>query len=173
MNNQKPLSWLTLANKFAGLRETRGPVTTPEIRDMLKDLNLPWKDDETPWCGVFVGAMLKRAGRAIPATPAWAKSFSKLGTKLTKPAYGSIAVKGRKGGGGHVFFVIGVTANGRIVGYGGNQSDSVCVMTFDPKDILSYTWPPAADGTLLTPTADRYNLPVYPSNKLPTSIKED
>lgn len=123
-------------------------------------------------CGIFAGAVLKRAGRAYPVTaPGWALSYRNNGVILKKPAYGAIITKKRNGG-GHVCFVAGITENGMIVGLGGNQSDSVNLALFKPNE-LTYTWPALADGKRTVPTEERYNLPVYDSKTLTLSVKED
>src|SRR5205823_1047899 len=68
-----------------------------------------------------------------------ALSFRDYGVTLIGPAVGAIATKTRQGG-GHVFNVVGRTADGQIVGRGGNQSDMVCDSLFDPA-MLEYNWP--------------------------------
>lgn len=173
MIKQKPLSWVDMMFGYLGLKETKGPGTTPEIKQALEELNLPWKDDETPWCASFLSAILKRCGRRIPVSPAWARSFMNNGVKLTKPAYGCIGTKARKGGGGHVTIIVGETENGKLVGLGANQSDSVNLTLFDRDDFLTFTWPPSKDGALLVPAKERYELPKYNSKTLQISTKED
>ena len=55
--------WIELARKFIGLHEVKGKEHNPEILQMWKDIKRGGiKDDETPWCAAFVGAMLERAG---------------------------------------------------------------------------------------------------------------
>lgn len=171
---QKPLSWVDEAWKHLGIKERKGKDDHhPEILKMLEELNLPWSEDETAWCGTFVSACLKRAKRAYPTkAPAWAKAHRNNGARLLKPAYGSVAVKERKGGGGHVFFVVGKTKEGKIVGLGGNQSDSVNLTLFNHEE-LTYNWPATRDGRKLIPTTERYNLPIYDSKTLKPSVKED
>lgn len=167
---QKPLPWIDMAFTYYGLKEIKGPKHEPKIQSMLTDLNLPWKDDETPWCAVFVSAMLTRNGRGYPAkSPAWARSYDTNGLKLDRPAFGATATKARKGGGGHVFFIVGKTSDGMICGLGGNQNDSVNIALFKPSEITSINWPPAKDGTKLGPTAARYDLPVYDRSELSAS----
>lgn len=172
-NTMDSLPWTKEAYSHLGIKEIKGPKHHPEITKMLKELNLPWIDDETPWCAVFCSAVLKRSGRAYPKkTPAWARSFDDNGQKLTKPAFGCTATKSRKGGGGHVFFVVGKTTTGMLVGLGGNQSDMVNLALFNPREITSYNWPPKEDGTIVSPAEHRYSLPVYDARTLKVSDKE-
>ena len=70
----------------------------------------------------------------------WALDFSRYGVRLKGPAVGAIATKSR-GGGGHVFLVVGRTRDGRLIGRGGNQLDMVCDEVFDPSVITAFVWP--------------------------------
>lgn len=81
-------------------------------------------------------------------------------TKLNAPAYGCIAVKSRQGG-GHVFFVVGKDAKGRILGLGGNQGDTVSIVPFNSADIDGYFWPSKLVGLTPVPSfpaPERYRL---------------
>lgn len=114
-------------------------------------------------CGVFTAHCLSHAGRPIPKYWMRAKDYLNWGSKLTRPAYGCIAVTGRQGG-GHVFFVVGKTRDGRIVGLGGNQSNAVNLRAFPASSILGYRWPPHKNGVPSIPYETRYNLPIYDNN---------
>lgn len=114
-------------------------------------------------CGVFVAHCLSIAGRSIPKYWMRAKDYLNWGTELKSPAYGCIAVTSRKGG-GHVFFVVGKTKSGKIVGFGGNQSNAVNLRAFDAKAIVGYRWPPTKDGVGSLPLPARFKLPVYSDN---------
>ncbi len=142
--------WLSIANNLLGLQETPGSSDNSTILEMARrcggDIAATYKHDEIPWCALFANYCVKTAG--FPSTDTlWALDFSASKyadrfTKLPGPAVGAIATKKRDGG-GHVFFVLGKTANGDIVGLGGNQSDMVCDSTFDPS-VLTYVWPKSA-----------------------------
>lgn len=163
---QQSLSWVDKAFKYVGLREVKGSKHNPTIVDWLKRLGAWWKDDETAWCGVFVAHCLTAVGRgSIPKHWYRALEYLNWGSVLDKPAYGSVAALKRKGG-GHVFFVVGVTEKGDIVGLGGNQGDEVNLRVFARSEIEGYRWPPHANGVLSMPYPERYNLPVYDSKSL-------
>lgn len=157
---QKPTAWLVEAFKHNGLKEIKGKMHNKTILLWLKELKAWWSDDEAAWCSTFVAWCLKQAKRDYPKHWYRALEYQTTGMKLDKPAYGSIAVIKRKGG-GHVFFVVGKTKNGDIVGYGGNQSDAVNLRVFAKDSIIAYRWPALADGTILAPNPERYSLPVY------------
>lgn len=66
------------------------------------------------------------------------------------PAYGAICILSREGG-GHVFFVTGISAK-FVWGIGGNQSDKVCEAKFDRARVLGFRWPaPCPAPTPLLP----------------------
>ncbi|SPL71731.1 hypothetical protein KPC_2909 [Acinetobacter stercoris] len=159
MSNQKPeLAWMVEAYKHNGLKENTSKTThNPTILGWLKELKAWWSEDETPWCGVFVAICLKRAGVEYPKLYMRALEYRDTAKKLSKPAYGCVAIKTRTGG-GHVFFVVGKTTTGKIVGYGGNQNNSVCYATFEPSE-LEYYW----YGKTNRPADIRYVLPVIKS----------
>jgi len=140
----KPLpAWIEVAMKYRGLREIPGKAHAPKIQLMLKKLKAWWSDDETPWCGVFVGFCLKEVGLAIPKNWMRARDYEGWGIgKLIDPIpFGSVCTKTRVGG-GHVFFAVAQTRDGQTVfGLGGNQSNMVNITAFKRKDITAVRWP--------------------------------
>lgn len=162
-------SWLDLADDYIGLKEIPGKLHNKLILKFWLTIGAWFTDDETPWCGAFVGNFIKVCGRKLPKHPYRALSYAEItyGTPLPGPAVGCIAVVKRKGG-GHVFFVEGETEDGEyIVGLGGNQSNSVNLAKFKKEDIVAYTWPPKSDGTKTYPYAHRYNLPKFDNQMQP------
>ena len=166
MGQSPELGWMVEAYKHNGLKEIAGSKHNPTILNWLKELGAWWQDDETPWCGVFVGICLKRAGVTYPKEYYRALSFLGGGVKLDKPAYGCVAVKTRKGG-GHVCFIVGKTASGKLVGYGGNQSNMVCYALYNASDFEEFRW----YGKTNAPAAMRYNLPLI-KNVSATKVTE-
>ena len=132
--------WLELARKHLGTTEIPGRATHPKIRRWLIDLRAWWTDDETPWCGTFVAAMMKEAGQPLPRHWYRARAWLEWGQPLTGPALGAIVVYAR-GGGGHVNFAVGLDTRGRVMGLGGNQGNAVSVAPFDRSRVLGYRWP--------------------------------
>lgn len=171
MPAQKELPWIAEARRYIGLSEIKGKSHNKTILKWLKDLKAWWVEDETPWCGVFVAACLQTKHRGIPKYWMRAKDYLNYGAPLTKPAYGSIAVISRAGG-GHVFFVIGKTRDGRIVGLGGNQGNKVSIATFTAKSIEGYRWPTRQVGRIQMPSIpypDRFELPIYSNDLKPVT----
>lgn len=144
-------NYLTIARRDIGLREIKGPKHAGRIVQMLQKLGAWWRDDETPWCGVAVGAWLTAAGLPIPKHYYRALAWADYGVRLDGPVQGAIAVLSRKGG-GHVGLVTGFTPNAQHVRLlGGNQNDAV-----------NETWFPASRVTA-------YRLPVGVGRRVPTT----
>ena len=132
--------WLTRARAFVGLKEVPGRATAPIISKWLVMLNAWWRDDETPWCGVFVAAIMRLEDFDPP--PAWyrARAWLDWGSTIREPALGCVVVFER-GGAGHVGFVVGNDEAGRLMVLGGNQGNAVSIAPFDRNRVLGYRWP--------------------------------
>lgn len=132
--------WITEARKLIGVSEVKGAKHSPEILQMWRDIKRGGiKNDETPWCAAFVGAMLERAGIKSSRFES-AKSYLSWGTKLEHPVTGCIVVFTRDGG-GHVGFVVGQDKAGDLQVLGGNQGDAVNVRSFSRARVTGYRWP--------------------------------
>jgi uncharacterized protein (TIGR02594 family) len=157
--------WMTRAEKYLGTAEIPGAKHNPTIIGFWHSANLPFKDDETPWCAGFANAMLEDSG--VPGTNSgMARSFLTWGVKLSEPVRGCIVVLKRppNPASGHVaFFDKFVVQNGvryvRVLG--GNQSNKVSYALFKVLDVLGYRMPatsavpaqkPAAPKPAPTPT---------------------
>lgn len=133
-------NWLTIARKYIGVAEIPGKATAPVIARWLRELRSWWSDDETPWCGTFVGAALREAG--LPIAKHWyrARDWLNWGVPIQAPALGCVVVYERAGG-GHVGFVVGETPSGRLMTLGGNQGNRVSISPFERLRVLGYRWP--------------------------------
>lgn len=166
------LKHVAAARKYIGTQEIKGVKHNPKILALtVKAFAATGKkswihDDETPWCGNFLGGVFAECGlgHKIPKEFYRAKEWESAGTKLTKPAYGCVVTFTRDGG-GHVGIVVGVTKSGMLKVLGGNQSDGVNIADFDPKRVTAYRWVSA--GTV--PTEARYNLPVLAAGRISTN----
>ncbi len=141
--------WMAGARARLGLKEIPGGRHAPAILAMWRIVGARWfTDDETPWCGAFVGAVLKEAGLAIPAAAEAprARAWADWGRRLAAPAVGAVVVlwRGSPGGtAGHVGFVVGRDRRGRLMVLGGNQANAVAIDPFDPVRVLAdgFRWP--------------------------------
>jgi uncharacterized protein (TIGR02594 family) len=133
--------WIIEARKHLGLKEIPGPKHNTTILGWLESLKAWWRDDETPWCGTYVGHCFRVSGMRIPKMWMRAKEWSNdWGFKLTKPVPGCVVVFDRVGG-GHVGFFLGYTSNKELVVLGGNQSNMVNIAKFSPDRLIGYYWP--------------------------------
>lgn len=110
-----------------GIMEHPGKGSNPDITKWAEELNLQntYTDDDIPWCGLYVGIVVKRAGFEPVKTPLWARSWLNFGTKQPIGMLGDILVFAR-GSGGHVGFYVGEDRSAYAV-LGGNQSNSVTI----------------------------------------------
>lgn len=163
------LKWVAEARKHIGTKEIKGVKHNPVILGLWKSAfdatnqatPAVFKNDETAWCGGFVGGVLAKSGlgQHIPNSFAMARSWLNAGTKLNNAAYGCVVVFSRNGG-GHVGFVVGKDKFGNLMVLGGNQGDAVNIKPFSKKRVLAYRW----CGTQSHPAPHRYELPVLTSD---------
>lgn len=133
-------TWLAEAYKHIALVEAAGGQHNPEILQFWRDIKRGGiKDDETPWCAAFVGAMLERVGVRSSRFES-AKSYLSWGQLLAQPVVGCVVVFTRQGG-GHVGFAVGRDKAGNLLVLGGNQGDAVNVRAFPVSRVSGYRWP--------------------------------
>jgi uncharacterized protein (TIGR02594 family) len=116
------------ARKLFGTAEAQGPADNPVILGWAKELGLAkvYNHDEIPWCGLFVAIVAKRAGKALPNQPLWARNWAKFGKAADKAQLGDVLVFRRGQGWGHVGLYVGEDYGAYHV-LGGNQSDGVTI----------------------------------------------
>lgn len=132
--------WIAEGYKYLGVHEIKGEQHHPSILQWWKDIKRGGiRDDETPWCAAYVGAMFERVGIRSSRFES-AMSYLEWGMPLKEPYYGCVAVFTRTGG-GHVGFVVGVAENGDLMVLGGNQSDEVNIRSFPRSRVSGYRWP--------------------------------
>lgn len=134
-------AWLAVGRAHIGTIEYAGPAHNKKILGWLAKLGAWWRDDETPWCGVYTAACLTTAQRiAIPKMYMRAKAWLDWGVRLQAPRLGCVVVFERKGG-GHVGFVVGKDKAGNLLVLGGNQGNAVNIRPFAVSRVLGYRWP--------------------------------
>jgi len=115
------------ALKLFGTVETPGSKDNPTILGWASELGLSktYSHDSIPWCGLFIGVVVKRAGQKVVDSPLWALSWADFGVASPVPMLGDVLTFKRDGG-GHVGLYVGEDAGAYHV-LGGNQSDQVCI----------------------------------------------
>jgi len=154
-------AWIAVARQYLGQREVKGPHHNAHVLKWWKDIGAPFDDDETPWCGAFVGGVLSETGIKPVASGASAQAWLKLPVKLDRPAEGCVVVFWRgspNSGQGHVGFVLGKDQRGNLMVLGGNQGDVVSIKPFSLDRVKGYRWPG------VYPYPERFKLPLLRSD---------
>jgi uncharacterized protein (TIGR02594 family) len=133
--------WLEIARSRVGVREVPGPKHSSVILGWLARLKSWIKDDETPWCGIFVASVMQEAGLPYPDIYPRAKAWADWGANLrsTHVAPGAVLVFSRNGG-GHVGFYVGEDATAYHV-LGGNQGNAVNATRILTARCIAIRWP--------------------------------
>lgn len=145
-------TWVTKAGEYLGVHEVEGPGSNPTILKWAQE-QAGWiaeyfKDDDTPWCALFVNGVLQECGFTGTKSLA-ANSFATWGQELTAPAYGAVLVFDRPGG-HHVGFYLGETpANYRV--RGGNQGNAVSDTWIPKSRLIAVRWPHSVDAPEVAP----------------------
>ncbi len=137
--------WLSEARRFMGLKEIAGPASNPQILEWGRRAAEWYVNDDVPWCGVFVHAMIAAAlpEETLIANPCYARGWARFGVALAAPAAGAILVFERGPNAGHVGFCVGEDS-GRYRVLGGNQSNSVSEAWVAKTRLLAIRWPKTA-----------------------------
>lgn len=114
------------AMKLYGIKEVPGEGDNDIILEWAKELGISYyKDDSTPWCGLFTAIVVKRS-EFIPVKESLrARNWAGFGTQQSIAMLGDVLVFSREGG-GHVGFYVGEDKDCYHV-LGGNQGDMVKV----------------------------------------------
>lgn len=135
--------WLVEARRHIGLREIAGPRHNSTILEWLRRLGAGWADDETAWCGAFVGNCIAvtMPKEVMPTNPFGARNWLKFGVEH-RGTVGSIMVFSRPGSSwqGHVGFAVGQDSDSYHI-LGGNQSNSVNITRISKSRFLGARWP--------------------------------
>lgn len=136
--------WFKEAMRLIGTREKPGVGSNPQILDWASGQGIPYRGDDIPWCGLFVGHCVNSTldREPTPSNVLGARAWGSFGIR-TKPTPGAVMVFWRKSlasGLGHVGFYAGEDAAAyRILG--GNQSDSVSLAWVAKDRLVASRWP--------------------------------
>lgn len=138
--------WLDYARSQIGVAEIVGPRHSPTILGWLKELGtkrlgVAIAEDETAWCGTFLGICILRSlpNEPLPAILVRARAWEDFGVGLEIPSLGAVIVFERKGG-GHVAFYEGEDDTHYHV-VGGNQGNRVSRMRLEKNRMTAIRWP--------------------------------
>lgn len=126
--------------EWQGRRRTDGPNI--ELVNRIKKASGQSIDTRNvPWCAYWIGCTLEESGMRSTKS-GMARSYLKWGEKveLDDARSGDVVVtwRGKHDDGvtGHVFYYLGRTPSGGILGLGGNQGDSVSIQEFGLGKLL-------------------------------------
>ncbi|RZL13365.1 MAG: TIGR02594 family protein, partial [Pedobacter sp.] len=139
--------WMDKAESQLGVTEDKRPgESNPRIIEYHSTTG-KFKDDAVPWCASFVNWCFVKSN--IPSlNSARAFDYKNFGVKLSKPAYGAVAIMNYS----HVGFVAGRNSDGRIVLLGGNQADAVNYSPNAVSAVLQYRYPAGFKPNYSLPT---------------------
>ena len=145
---------LSVAESENGVSEIKGSAHNARILEYHASTSLNARSDETPWCSSFVNWVAERVGLQ-GTNSASASSWKSWGRGIDGPVQGAVAVFRHPDGTGHVGFVAGVTNSGKIVVFGGNQSNQARYSFYDPLSpsmkLVAYRVPNLPNRALIVP----------------------
>ncbi len=129
--NEKGPSMLVNALKYYGVSEVVGQGDNPEIMKWADETNQSgvYKNDDTPWCGLFMAKVAKDSLLPYPKIAVRASEWGGWCVPVKIPKLGDILVFTRKGG-GHVGLYVGEDRDCFHV-LGGNQGNKVSIVRID------------------------------------------
>lgn len=132
---------LAFALGYYGLKEIEGEKSNPVILEMADALNVQvgsfYNNDDTPWCAIFAGFVLKNCGEDYPKgyDAMRAKSYQTIGIGQRQAMLGDMLILERDGG-GHVCFYVGEDDwNFHVLG--GNQKNMVCIVPIEKSRVIA------------------------------------
>jgi uncharacterized protein (TIGR02594 family) len=141
------IPWFQEARRLIGVSEDVGPNSSPVIIDWAKKAGIDYRDDDVPWCGLFVAHCVSAtlSTEKLPGNPLGARQWLKFGAPCDE-VLGSILVFWRirpNGDKGHVGFYAGEDEDAFHV-LGGNQGNKVCITRVERERLLGARWPATA-----------------------------
>lgn len=132
---------IKIAAKELGIKEIVGSAHNPRILKYSEDLGMPYSDDETAWCSIFMNWVALKA-KFERSDSARARSWLEIGTKIPDPEPGDIAVfwrESKHSTKGHVGIFMGFSADkSRIYVLGGNQNNSVSITAKSIDELIEF-----------------------------------
>ncbi len=154
---------LSIAFKELGVAEIPGPADNDRILKYAKDIGQDWVGSEdVPWCGIFVGWCMSRAGLSVPKKAASAKQYlktSEYGARAVEnPVPGMDIAVFHRGSPtswkGHVGIFMGFNKKGDdVYVIGGNQGNMVSIAAYPKSRVAGYVRTDGPEGTLVLPPA--------------------
>lgn len=140
--------WFAEAERLTGLREVPGAGSNPTLLGWARRLGgfatRYYRDNATPWCGLFVGHCLAATlpDEPLPANPLSALAWGAFGLAMPQPRVGATGVF-RRPGGAHTGFYAGEDEEAFHL-LNGNSQDSVRLTRIAKARLVGFRWPATA-----------------------------
>jgi len=133
---------LEIAHSQYGVTEKVGKLHNPIILHYFQEIGHKWvATDETAWCSAFINWVALKANRQRSGKLD-ARSWLKVGTKVTKPKQGDVVVLWRErkmSWKGHVGLFINYSEDKKyIYVLGGNQNNQVNIQRYPAYRLLGF-----------------------------------
>jgi uncharacterized protein (TIGR02594 family) len=131
-----------IAASEIGTTEVKGDKHTPRIVQYAQEVGFKAiKDDETPWCSIFINWCCMKAG-VQRTNKANARSWLTVGLPVDNPIPGDVVIFWRESPQswkGHVGLFVGFSKDLRqVFTLGGNQKDSVSIQGYNADTVLGF-----------------------------------
>lgn len=133
--------WLAPARSKLGVKEIPGVIDDKDIRIFHASTVGGEAADEVAWCSSFACWCMEQSGNRSPRSKR-ALSWLTWGDPIVAPVVGCVVVFDHGGGKGHVGFVVGKTADKRLVVLGGNQGNRVKLSVYGYDKVAGFRVPP-------------------------------
>lgn len=131
---------LTALSEYA-VSEQQGSLHEERIMQYAQETGIPYYQDETPWCSLFMNWVAMKCG-ADRTGALLAREWAKVGEEVTTPEMGDIVVFWRgspNGWQGHVALFVGYSKDRtKVYVLGGNQSNQVNVSAYSSDRIITF-----------------------------------
>lgn len=132
---------LLKAVELYGTTEIVGQQSNPVIMGWARELNLKqYTNDDTPWCGLYLGIVMKRADRQVVKDPLLARNWSNFGVASPSPMLADVLVFQRETGGHVGLYCFENKTHFGVLG--GNQSNAVNIVMIAKNRLIACRRPP-------------------------------
>jgi len=138
-NKSKAVDHMQIAVAELFTKEVAGKGNNPKILQWAKDCGIPYYEDETAWCSLFVNWVCLKAN-LTRTNKLNARSWLDIGKAVTSPKQGDLVVLWREhkdSWKGHVGFFVKEEGT-KILILGGNQKDMVSMDYYPKSQLVGY-----------------------------------
>ncbi len=132
---------IEIATAEIGVKEIEGKDHNPRIIQYSAEVGFPFKDDETPWCSIFLNWVSFKAGY-VRSKSGTAFSWANVGETVGEPQEGDVILLGKNGNIKEIYHVglfTGFSPDRKFVlCLGGNQSNTVSISKMRIEDVAGY-----------------------------------